>query len=210
MIGVFGGTFDPIHFGHLRSALEISEALKLDRVQMIPSADPPHRDRPTVSAAQRLEMLELALSGQGRLNADDREIRRSGPSYMVDTLAGLAQEFEQRQVLILGFDAFAKLATWHQWMKLFELAHIVVIARPGAKRRLEPALRAEVFQRVVGQADHLLTSPAGLIWFCTLTQLQISASKIRQLFINGESPRYLLPASVLEYIQENQLYKKIQ
>ncbi len=206
MIGVFGGTFDPIHFGHLRSALEIADALELERVQMIPSADPPHRGQPRVPADQRLAMLELALRGQHRLVADDREIRRAGKSYMVDTLIDLQQEFRQPLALILGFDAFAGLANWHRWLQLFELAHVVVVTRPGSKGELESSVREHVFLRVVGQPDRLRKTEAGAIWFCQLTQLAISATAIRAYRRKGDSPRYLLPAAVLDYIEQNQLY----
>ena len=207
MIGVFGGTFDPIHFGHLRSAVEICEALDLERVHMIPAADPPHRGRPRVSAVERLAMLELALAEQQRLIADDRELRRTGPSYMVDTLTELKEEFGRSQALILGVDAFAKLASWHRWQSLFDLAHIVVIARPDSKPKWDYPLRSEIFKRVVGRPEGLTESEAGRIWFSQLTQLQISATKIRALIEDDRSPRYLLPAAVLQHLQKSKFYR---
>ncbi len=206
MLGIFGGTFDPIHLGHLRSAWELAELLNMP-VHMIPAGDPPHRDPPHANAQQRWQMLELALAEQDRLIADDREIRRQGRSYMVDTLADLRQETGQPLTLILGRDAFAGLASWHQWRRLFELANIVVLARPGTgQRRFNNQIKEVLFQRVVGKPEQLLDVDAGKIAFAELTQLDISATKVRDLFGTGHVPRFLLPAAVLRYIEQHRLY----
>ncbi len=132
MIGIFGGTFDPVHFGHLRPALEVQQALGLDEVRFIPAGQPPHRDMPHATAPQRLSMLQTAIEDQPGFAADEREIQREGPSYMVDTLALLREELGQIPLcLILGYDAFLGLPAWHQWHRLIELAHLVITHRPG-------------------------------------------------------------------------------
>ena len=132
MIGIFGGTFDPVHYGHLRSALEVKEIFGLSEVRLIPSAQPPHREQPAASALMRLHMLDLAIKNQQGLTIDTRELTRSGASYMVDTLKSLRQELKNEPLLLfIGSDAFNQLKTWHQWQHLFEYAHIVVMTRPG-------------------------------------------------------------------------------
>ncbi|MDP3877813.1 MAG: nicotinate-nucleotide adenylyltransferase [Methylobacter sp.] len=136
MIGIFGGTFDPVHFGHLRSALEVKDIFGLDEVRLIPCAMPPHRESPAVTAAMRLQMLALAIKNQPGLKIDTRELeryeRQQTPSYMVDTLESLRQEFPHETLLLfIGTDAFKYLTGWHQWQRLFDYAHIVVLTRPG-------------------------------------------------------------------------------
>ena len=133
MVGVVGGTFDPIHDGHLRMALEVANRLALDEVRFIPSAKPPHRDEPDATDLQRLNMVELAIMGEARFILDDREYRREGDSYMVDTLESLRDEMgrDVSLILILGSDAFLGLTSWHRWQRLLELTHIAVVVRPG-------------------------------------------------------------------------------
>lgn len=202
MLGIFGGTFDPIHFGHLRSAWEIAERFSIT-VHMIPAGDPPHRDPPHANAQQRLAMLELALQGQQRLIADDREVNRKGRSYMVDTLTELRHETGQELALIVGHDAFAGLPKWHRWQQLFELANIVIIERPGAEQEFSAELRREVDQRTCED----FTAGRGQLAFCELTQIDISASAIRRLLAKQRSPQFLTPGSVLNYIRHNELYR---
>lgn len=210
-VGVFGGTFDPIHFGHLRPALELYEQLGLERVHMIPASVPPHRPQPHASAEHRLAMLELALAGEAGLVADDRELARSGPSYMVDTLASLRAEVGERPIcLLLGVDAFLGLSNWERWQQLFELAHIVVAHRPGwslQQKSMPPALRQAVDSRWLGSRSELCERPAGGIWSQGVTQLAISATGIREAIASGYSASYLLPASVWRYIQQHKLYR---
>jgi nicotinate-nucleotide adenylyltransferase len=214
MIGVFGGTFDPIHFGHLRPALEVFEALGLREMRMLPSRVPAHRDAPCAGAEQRLAMLRLALAGQSSLVVDTRELERGGPSYMVDTLTSLRAEIGAEPLcLVIGADAYLALDTWHRWRELPELAHIVVAHRPG--RRLEeadgsPALHELFRGRRAQLPAELCTRPAGLLWLQPVTQLDISATRIRGLAAAGRSPRYLLPDNVLAYIREQRLYSPTQ
>lgn len=207
MIGVFGGTFDPIHFGHLRCAWEIAEQLALREVRMLPARVPPHRAQPVASAGQRRRLLELALAGQSRLRLDTRELERDGPSYMVDTLASLRGEVgDEALCLILGQDAFNGLETWHRWQAIPEFAHLVVVARPGCVLVDGGPLRELVERQGVESPDELRARPAGAVLFRTVTPLAISASGIRDLLADGRSPRYLLPDAVLDCVQREGLY----
>ena len=135
-IGIFGGTFDPIHYGHLRLAQEIAESLRLAEIRLIPGGTPPHRAAPQVSSQQRLEMVRLAAAGNPLFTVDDREVKRSGPGYTIETLTELRREAGATQPLcvLLGADAFLELATWHRWHELFGLAHLIVAHRPGDRK----------------------------------------------------------------------------
>ena len=210
MIGVFGGTFDPIHFGHLRCAWEIAELLELREVRMLPAGRPPHRNVPQASPEQRRRALELALEGQSLLRLDTRELDRSGPSYMVDTLTSLRAELGGTSLcLILGQDAFNGLADWNRWEQIPELAHLVVITRPGVEQPVNGPLAALIEQRSVESLDALRARPSGNILFRTVTALGFSASGIRRLLASGRSPRYLLPEKVLDYLQQEQVYRDV-
>jgi nicotinate-nucleotide adenylyltransferase len=213
-IGVLGGTFDPVHHGHLRLAEEIGETLKLGEVRLIPVGTPPHRGTPHAAPEHRLEMVRIAAAGNPRLTVDDRELRREGPGYTYDTLAGLRTEIGAARplVLIVGADAFLEFATWHRWHEVFGLAHIAVAHRPGfpAERwgeRMPQPLAREYESRLMRQplATHL--QPAGGIVVVPFTALDISATAIRDRIRAGASPRYLLPSSVLDYIRANRLYE---
>ncbi len=197
-LAIFGGTFDPIHLGHLCVAWEASELLDAD-VLMMPAGQPPHRPPPIATAAQRLAMLQVALRGQSRLTADARELARDGASYTVDTLAGLrAEQGDRPLVLLLGADAFAGLPNWHEWRRLFELAHIGVLSRPGERPPLPAALQREIAGRRVDDAAALRSVPAGGVVELAVTPLEISATRIRQLLADGREPRYLLPAGLFD------------
>jgi nicotinate-nucleotide adenylyltransferase len=204
---VFGGTFDPVHFGHLRPALEVMEKLGLAEVRMLPSARPPHRGQPRVTAEHRLAMLKLALTGQSRLVADDCELRREGPSYMVDTLETLQQGSPSVPLaLIIGQDAANGLDRWHDWRRLFELAHIVVMRRPDAEACYGTPLADEMNGRLAESPSCLHRKAAGCVLPLQITQLDISATTIRGMFARGRSPDFLTPPAVIEYIREHQLY----
>lgn len=212
-IGVLGGTFDPIHFGHLRSALELLEALGLAEVRLIPCGHPPHRAPPRAPASARLAMLELAVAGQPGLRVDSRELERPGPSYMVDTLASLREEQGSVPLcLILGSDAFLGLPGWHRWQELVRLAHLVVMHRPGWE--LDDHLAAPLAQLVETRRVHaaaaLAAQPAGSILLVPVTPLDISATAIRHLIAAGRSPRYLLPDAVWEHIRAHGLYDAVR
>lgn len=205
-IGILGGTFDPIHYGHLRPALEILEELDFAEIRFIPSRLPPHRSRPGAAPAQRLELLRLAVADQPGFVVDERELRRDGPSYTVDTLTSLRAELGATPLcLILGMDAFSQLTTWRRWRELSELAHLVVTDRPDS-----PSLPIELLdlieRRRLRHASRLRERPAGGIWLQPVTQLAISATRIRELLAQGRSVRYLLPDAAQHYIQQQGLY----
>ena len=206
--GVFGGTFDPIHFGHLRPVLEVYQDLPVEEVRWIPSANPPHRSSPQVSIVHRLNMLRLALQGTEFI-IDERELQRPGPSYMSDTLASLKQEYPDKSLaLILGMDAFCGLPGWHRWKDLLQLAHIIVCYRPGADLPDKGELAAIIDERQTRDVHLLLTRDSGLIYMHPVTQLAVSATMIRDACQQGKSPQFLLPESVHDYIQKNHLYQK--
>lgn len=207
MICVYGGTFDPIHFGHLRTAFEVAETLEAE-VRLLPAHRPPHRAQPVASPSQRLAMLERALLGQSRLRLDTRELDRGGVSYMVDTLASLREEAGQTPLaLALGQDAFIHLDRWHQWERLIELAHLVVMTRPGGMLPVSGPVADLLSAHRVDSAEALHAQPAGGIWPCPVTALDISATRIRELCAAGRSPRWLLPDAVLNYIEAEGLYR---
>ena len=213
-LGVLGGTFDPIHIGHLRLAQELADALGLARVRFIPTGTPPHRDPPKVNAVHRLQMVHIAIAGNPVFEADDREIRREGISYTYDTLTELRDEQAQRPlVLLMGADAFAALTSWHRWQDLFDLAHMVIAHRPGFRLEdLQAALPAplrEIYQQRIAGAPAIRRANAGAIVTREITALDISATQIRALLARGSTPRYLMPDLVLEYINHNHLYKDL-
>jgi nicotinate-nucleotide adenylyltransferase len=215
-VGVFGGTFDPIHLGHLRLAEEAREGLGLDQVRLIPSGQPPHRDAPATPAADRLAMVRLAAVGNPGLEVDDGEARAAQKSYTVLTLERLRAELGPAQplVLILGADAFEGLPSWHRWRDLFGLAHIAVANRPGFAphgRRWPGVVSAELSAacepRLTRDPAALAAAPAGRVLAFDMTPLAISASLVRDLLKAGHSARYLLPEAVLDYIQTHRLYR---
>lgn len=210
-IGVMGGTFDPIHFGHLRLAEDMADALDLDRVVFIPAGQPPHREAPRTAATHRLDMVRRAIAGNPRFTADAREVQRPQPSYTVDTLTALRAErgVGQPLWLLLGADAFLGLPGWHDWRRLFDLANIAVATRSGAQLLqpdaiMEP-LKGEVAQRQVAGKNQA-NGPAGSVLLRATPPLDISATAIRGMLARHDSARYLLPDAVLDYIHEHQLY----
>ncbi|HET7359734.1 MAG TPA: nicotinate-nucleotide adenylyltransferase, partial [Rhodanobacteraceae bacterium] len=194
-----GGTFDPVHCGHLRAAWEAAEWLDAE-VRLLPAHVPPHRPPPVASAAQRVAMLRAALAGQRRLTLDTRELQREGPSWTVDTLHGLRDEFGPARplVLLLGADAFAGLPGWNRWRELFALAHVGVLQRPGAAVVLPDELAGEIAPRRVDGVARLRAAPAGCVLTMAVTALDISASQVRALLAAGRSPRYLVPPALLD------------
>lgn len=197
-VAIFGGTFDPVHLGHLRAAWEAAEYLDAD-VRMMPARVPPHRPPTRASAAQREALLRAALEGQDRLHIDTRELLREGPSYSVDTLRDLRAELgaQRSLVLLVGADAFAGLDRWDRWKQLFELAHIGVLTRPGLRSEHSAALREAVEPRRIQDRERLRDAPQGFVIDVPVTALDISASAIRAQLASGRVPRYLLPEALL-------------
>ncbi len=212
-LGILGGTFDPVHFGHLRLAQEIGELLRLAEVRFIPSGTPPHRPAPHVTPQQRLAMVRLAIADNPLFTADGREVKRSGPGYTYDTLSELRRELGATRPLcvLLGADAFLEFATWHRWHELFGLAHLIVAHRPGFPPESWPArmpqpLAREYETRLLKQPLAVHLSPAGGIATQAIAALDVSASMIRESLVRGANPRYLLPDAVLDYIRASSLY----
>ncbi|MDD2864882.1 MAG: nicotinate-nucleotide adenylyltransferase [Methylococcales bacterium] len=203
MIGIFGGTFDPVHYGHLRSALELKELFELDHIRLIPCAQPVHRDEPSATAAQRLEMLQIALENQPNFVVDAQELERSGGSYTFHTLEKLRFDYPNEPLLLfIGRDAFNEFTTWFRWRELFNFAHIVVITRPNSA--LNPL--DEFFKSRLTNDKSQLKQLAGRLFFQEITQLAISATAIRGMIATKQNPRFLLPDAVLDYIFKHQLY----
>jgi nicotinate-nucleotide adenylyltransferase len=208
MIGLLGGTFDPIHFGHLRPALEIRDALGLDSVRFLPCRIPPHRGTPRETAETRAAMVARALEGEPGFVLDRRELEREGPSYTADTLRSLRAELgdEVALCLILGRDAFNGLPKWHDAEALLKLAHIVVAQRPGEEGEPEEVLARMIAGRVSESLAELEREPAGKVVFVEVTQLAIAATAIREGLARGQSPRFLVPDGVWNMIRESGLY----
>lgn len=192
-LGIFGGTFDPIHFAHLRVAEEVAEALRLDRVLFIPAGRPPHRQRPEASARQRLAMVRLAIASHPRFTALDLEVRRPGKSYTVDTLAELTRQFPgARLYLLLGMDQMREFPNWHEPEKLLTFCRLAVFSRPG----MDPA-----------QPENLPGLPRSRYCLVQVSTLDISATAIRRLARRNRSLKYLLPDAVIAYIRKHGLYR---
>ncbi len=202
MIGILGGSFDPIHNGHLRTALDVQQALELDELRLIPLRDPPHRAQLVASPELRLEMLHAAVANTSGVTIDRRELERTGKSYSLLTLQSLREELGTTPIcLILGHDAFLGFPNWHRPEEILELAHIVVMQRPGESRQLPYP------ERIATDPHTLNSSMAGKVYLQPVTQLDISGTRIREMLQQGQSPRHLLPDAVLEIIEREGLYR---
>lgn len=211
-IGILGGTFNPIHFGHLRMAQELADALNLDSVRFIPAANPPHKDAPGISAEQRAAMVKLAIANNGSFVFDDRELHRAGASYTLDTLLSLREELgrETSITLFMGSDAFTKFDTWHRWQEIINHCHIALVQRPqlrGHDHKLSKTLETFLHNHYSENGDDLHQQAAGFVTMRQITALDISSTAIRQALQHGDSVRYLIPDNVIEYIQQHQLYQ---
>ncbi len=209
MIGLLGGTFDPVHYGHLRSALDVFELLMLDELRLIPLNQAVHRAQPQAPAAARLAMVQAAVADQPGLIVDDREIERDGPSRTYDTLVSLRAELGLRVplCLLIGADAFSGFLDWHRPLDILDLTHLVVMQRPEAALPRDINLRTQLQERRTDQLADLRAAPGGRIWVQSVTQLAISATAIRHQIATGRSARFLLPDAVLEMIHAQQLYR---
>ncbi len=206
-IGIFGGTFDPIHCGHLRTAFELWQELQLAEVRFLPAGNPPHRDQIYANAELRLRMVEAAVADQPGFVVDDREVRRGGMSYSVDTLGELRAEQPARSLcLLLGMDAFLGLPHWHRWRELLGLAHIVVAHRPGWKAPKRGPLGELLVDYGTGTVRDLHERPAGRVYVRAVTQLEISSTELRALLAAGRDPHYLVPDQVRQIILETRCY----
>jgi len=206
MIGILGGTFDPVHYGHLRPAHEVYERLSLDELHLIPAAMPPHRTPPIATPGERLRMVTLGVAEFPGLIADDREIRRGGVSYTVPTLESLRDEIgDEPLYFIVGSDAFAGLPTWHRWRMLFELAHVIVVRRPNVSARALPEWASS---RLATDVEATRRRPAGGLVFLDVAPQHVSATELRAAVARGDTPPpNALPAPVWEYIRTQGIYR---
>jgi nicotinate-nucleotide adenylyltransferase len=206
-IGILGGTFDPIHLGHLRLAIEIHDALDLARVHVIPCYRPVHRKLPVASPEQRLAMVTCAVHDEPSLFVDDREIRRKNPSYMIDTVLDIRKEMPDTPLcLLVGIDAFLGFTSWHRWQEILEEVHIVVAHRPQYQLP-DTGMTADLLkERLRQDPSYIHQYKAGKILLRPITQLEISASDIRKQIAMGRNPRYLLPDRVYDYLQQHGTY----
>ncbi len=209
-IGILGGTFDPIHLGHLRMALELYEALDLARVHMLPTHQPLYRKQPVATPNQRLSMVEVAVEGEPALVADDREIRRPGPTYTIDTLIEMREELPSIPLcLLVGIDAFLGFPSWHRFTEILDYAHLIVAHRPHyhlSQGGIVADLLKEHRQHEIAYLhEHL----SGGILLRPITALEISATDIRKQIAMGRNPRYLLPDNVYDYIKRYGIYSPV-
>jgi nicotinate-nucleotide adenylyltransferase len=208
-MGIFGGTFDPIHYGHLRTAYELLSTLRLPEMRFMPAGNPPHRNHTIAPNDLRLAMVRAATEGQPGFTVDDREMRREGPSYTVETLAELRSEAPARPLcLVVGMDAFLGLPKWHRWRDLLGLAHLVVAHRPGWRAPTMGPLGELLVDHGTGTVSDLHDGVAGRIYIHAVTQLEISSTDVRALVGAGRDPRYLMPDGVRRIIGESGCYAR--
>ena len=208
-IAIFGGTFDPVHNGHLRMATEVAEQLACDEVKLIPAGIPPHREANQVAGNHRLAMLALAVEGDDKLTVDDCELKREGLSYSIDTVINMRGALGNNATLSLcmGIDAFNQLHTWHRWQELTDYAHVIVMTRPGFHLPKDGEVFDWWHERIVHNVDELLAAPKGRVMSLELTPLSISSSDLRQRIGEEKSVRYLVPKAVQKYIEQHKLYQ---
>ncbi len=208
-MGIFGGTFDPVHYGHLRTAFELREILRLPEMRFMPAGNPPHREHTIASNELRLAMVRAATDGEAGFTVDDREMRKRGPSYSVETLAELRTDYPSRPLcLIVGMDAFLGLPKWHQWRDLLSLAHLVVAHRPGWRAPTTGPLGELLVERGTAAVQDLHEHLAGRIHIHAVTQLEISSTEVCALIHAGRDPRYLMPDGVRRIILESGCYAR--
>lgn len=207
-IGILGGTFNPIHYGHLRVAQETAEKFALSQVKFLPAAKPPLKTEPDVTPEQRAEMVQLAIGSNPLFSLDTRELERNGPSYTIDTLISLRTEHPYDALcLIIGTDAFARFDQWHRWQQMLDYCHLIVVSRPSvADIHLSEPIRKLLQIHQTQDTTQLSQHTHGLIAMHTVTALDISSSQIRNLVRANQKPAYLCPETVVSYIQAHQLY----
>lgn len=206
-IGLFGGTFDPVHIGHTTLAEELKNHLALDAMYLLPCRLPPHRRRPSASDQDRLQMLRLATADTS-LRIDERELEREGPSYTVDTLLSLREAYGADTAIIccMGMDAFAHFTTWHRWQDILSLAHLAVITRAENNQELDADTHALLARYRCTEKAALKNTPAGNIYLTQLSQIPVSSTQVRQQLAQGILPPDALKPTVYHYIQERGLY----
>lgn len=207
MIGILGGSFDPIHYGHLHIALDLYQQFHLSEVRFIPCKNPVNNKKVVATPQQRLTMLQMALQPYSYFSIDKRELCRTTPSYMIETLTSLRLELGNTPLgLILGYDNLACLDHWNQWTSLINFAHLLIVPRPGHTKPYSKEIHAFVERHQTQDPFLLSQQPAGLLFMTHLQALPISATYIRKAISSGNYPVGLLPSTVLNYILEQKLY----
>ena len=208
-VALFGGSFNPVHFGHLRIATELAEQLQVESIRMMPCAFPPHRDETEVTANQRLKMLHLAIGEHVLLQAEDIELQRPAPSYSVDTVRLIREQIgpETPLFLCIGMDSLNGLNSWHDWQKIQDYCHIVVSSRPGYKVPESGVLADWIIKYRCDDLAILKQQAQGKLYFCELTMLAISSTSIRKKVSDGENICFLTPDTVVDYIHQQHLYE---
>jgi nicotinate-nucleotide adenylyltransferase len=206
-MGILGGTFDPIHFGHLRLALELHQAFDLDHIRIVPCSQPVHRKVPVASPEERLAMAKRAIATESAFKVDDCEIRRKGPSYTIDTLLEFRAKAPQVPfALLLGIDAFLGFTSWNRWQEILDNAHLIVAHRPNYHLPHEGVVAKLLRDRLIEDAQEMRKKIGGSILLHPITSLEISATDIRKQIAMGKNPRYLLPDNVYEHIKKRGTY----
>lgn len=216
-IGIMGGMFDPVHTGHLQLAQTALRTLQLDRLHLVPCAQPSHRSQASASPRHRKAMLDIAVAQERRLVVDDREYKRGGVSYAVDTLKSFAEEFpDAALVYVQGWDSFNSLTTWHRWQELFLFAHVCAISRPGQKLPSQHSppgsavakLYKELILRQVGSVDALFSRRQGSILILEELAVDVSSTQVREVLASENADMSInVCEGVDEYIRQHQLYR---
>lgn len=213
-IGLLGGTFNPIHNGHLHVADELLKQLQFDEIRFIPSAVPALKTAPEVSAQDRAEMVKLAIADNPKFTLDLRELTRQAhdtqiPSYTIDTLQNLRTELGEHVslCLLMGYDAFLGLPKWHRWQALLDYAHIVVVNRPQASREPSHELQQLLKTHKTDVLNALLDAASGTVYFASIPPMDISSSEVRHRLASGQAVDSMIPSSVLGYIRQQHLYE---
>jgi nicotinate-nucleotide adenylyltransferase len=209
-IGILGGTFDPIHNGHLKLATRVFQRCDLSEIRLIPVHTPSHRQIPFASIEQRLHMLQLAIENYDGLIIDEREIQRGEISYTVDTLGSLREDIGQDPLcLIMGADAFQTISSWHKWSSIIDHAHIIVAGRPGTEKQVTLLQISELFDNMLTTTSmDLHKGAAGKIFYADIEEIDISSSRVRELIGSQKQVFELVPESVLTYIMKEDLYHR--
>ncbi len=214
MIGVFGGSFDPPHFGHIKSALALLEFFPFEQIRFIPCQLSPHKNKVHASAEHRLNMMNLVCKGIEEFKVDDRELNRPPPSYTIDTLVEIREELGEKQslVLIMGLDAFQSFCKWHRYEEILSYSHILLLHRPGyqfshMQENPDLACEKEILDSYLGEdLTSLHKTPNGKIVISELEEVDTSSTQIREMIAAGEQPRYVIPGVIWNYIKRNKLY----
>ena len=199
MIGIYGGSFDPVHLGHLQTATSIKNELNIDRLFMLPCFEPVHKNSLNYTSKQRLQMLDLAIKEFNSLEIDTREILRGGSSFMIDTLLDLKESFKNESIcLIIGMDSFIKFKTWKNWDEFSKLIHLVVLPRNGD----QPVSKTLTTFEIAENVDKLKSNSSGHLYFSNSQMIDISSSAIRGKIAANQNLDNLLPISIINFLKK--------